>query len=554
MSTKPAVRRETFDVRRNTVARRTSYGLVLVTLASTAVALVLAKPATSQQEANAEGKAVYDKWCAGCHGDEGRGDGVGAAHLLPKPRDFTRALYQVRSTATGEIPTDDDIRHVVDNGMPGTSMPGWTATLSSGEREAVARYVKSFSNAFRNPPTPVELGSDPGGGQSAVDSGRALFRKIECWKCHGNGGRGDGQSAPTLKDDWNNPIRAADLSRNWLFNGGGDVRDIYRRLRTGLDGTPMPAFGDLVDANVITDGDLWRIAHYVRSLSPEEEPRVRDVVSAPRVDSLPAGPADSAWDGAGSDYFPLVGQVIIKNRWFAPTVSGVWVQAVHNGQSLAIRVSWTDPTRSPDDGAWRQWRGRLYRSMASDDSAAARDTATAFADRLMLEFPTRLSTGMERPYFLLGTAEQPVYLWRWESEPGAATEVVANGAGRIEPLPAQPDSVTANGEFADGQWRVQFVRTLTTADSTNRLQFVPGRPIPMAIFAWDGSNGETDTKMSIGSWVNIHLGEPARAGTVVWPLLAMLGTGGLGLLVVTRAQRAAGTSNQPSDNGQSGAV
>ena len=519
-------------------------------------ALVSFAPAQDQAPAaNAEGKAVYDKWCAGCHGDQGKGDGVGAAYVLPRPRDFSRALYQIRSTATGEIPTDDDIRHVVDEGMPGTSMPGWRTTLSGSERAAVVSYIKSFSNAFRNPPTPIELGSDPGGGQSAIDSGRALYRRIECFKCHGDGGRGDGQSAPTLKDDWNFPIRAADLTRNFLFNGGGEASDIYRRLRTGLDGTPMPAFGDLVDANIITDGDLWRIAHYVRSLSPEQAPRIRDVVSAPRIEGdLPGGPADSAWNGADSYYFPLVGQVIIRSRWFAPTVSGVWVQALHNGQSLAIRVSWTDPTQSPDDGAWRQWRGRLYRAMATDDSAAARDTVTAFPDRLALEFPTRLSAGMERPYFLLGTANEPVYLWRWESEPGAATEVVANGADRLEPLPVQPDSVAATGVYADGQWRVQFVRTLSTADSTNRLQFVPGRPIPMAIFAWDGSNGETGTRMSIGSWVNIHLGEPARAGTVVWPLLAMLGTGGLGLLVVTRAQRTAGTSNQPSDNVQSGAV
>jgi len=60
--------------------------------------------------------------------------------------------------------------------------------------------------------------------------------------------------------------------------------------------------------------------------------------------------------------------------------------------------------------------------------------------------------------------------------------------------------------------------------------------------------------MSIGSWVNIYLGEPASAGVVVWPLLAMLSTGGLGLLIVVRSQKAAGTSNQPSDNAESGAV
>jgi len=521
-----------------------------------AVAASVAFMQTPQQApaANEEGKRVYDKWCAGCHGDQGRGDGSGAAYVLPRPRDFSKALYQIRTTATGEIPTDDDIRHVVDQGMPGTSMPAWNTVLSSGERAAVVQYVKSFSNAFRSPATPIELGSDPGGGQAAIDSGRALYRKIECWKCHGDAGRGDGQSAPTLKDDWQFPIRAANLTQNWTFNGGGEVADIYRRLRTGLDGTPMPGFGDLVQANVVTDGDLWRVAHYVRSLSPDETPRVRDVVSAPRIEGeLPGGPDDSAWAAADSYWFPLVGQVIVRSRHFAPSVNGVWVQAMHNGQSLALRVRWDDPTQSPDDGSWRLWRGRMARTLARDDSGTV-DTVTSYADRLAVEFPTQLAAGMERPAFLLGTAQEPVYLWRWESEAGAATEALASGPDRIEPLPEQPDSVTLAAAFSNGQWRVQFVRALTTADSTNRLQFAPGRPIPMAFFVWDGSNGETGTRMSIGSWVNVYLGEPASAGVIVWPLLAMLSTGGLGLLVVVRSQKAAGASNQPSDNAESGAV
>ena len=82
------------------------------------LALIAAASVPRQQQpaaaGNDEGRRVYDKWCAGCHGDQGKGDGVAAGHLLPKPRDFTRALYQVRSTATGEVPTQADIRHVVD--------------------------------------------------------------------------------------------------------------------------------------------------------------------------------------------------------------------------------------------------------------------------------------------------------------------------------------------------------------------------------------------------------------------------------------------------------
>src|ERR1043166_9220595 len=68
----------------------------------------------------AAGKQVYTKWCAGCHGDNGAGDGQGARHMIPPPRDFTgNVLYQIRSTPSGQLPTDADILRSIDEGLPG---------------------------------------------------------------------------------------------------------------------------------------------------------------------------------------------------------------------------------------------------------------------------------------------------------------------------------------------------------------------------------------------------------------------------------------------------
>jgi hypothetical protein len=72
----------------------------------------------------------------------------------------------------------------------------------------------------------------------------------------------------------------------------------------------------------------------------------------------------------------------------------------------------------------------------------------------------------------------------------------------------------------------------------------------MALFAWDGDNGETGTRMAVGSWVGVYLDEPGRAGTIVWPLIAMLSTGGLGLLVVVRAQRSAAGREAATDTAE----
>ena len=189
------------------------------------------------------GKAVYQKWCAGCHGETGAGDGPAAATMLPRPRNFTGAVYKIRSTASGQLPTDADLERAVAEGLPGTAMPPWQGRLSDAERRDVVAYLKTFSAFFADTSqhvAPLAFSREPGGAGSAaaLTEGRLFYDSIGCRKCHGDAGRGDGPSAPTLKDDAGFPIYAADLHQNWRFRGGGSAADIYRRLRTGLDGTP----------------------------------------------------------------------------------------------------------------------------------------------------------------------------------------------------------------------------------------------------------------------------------------------------------------------------
>src|SRR5256885_2687769 len=311
-----------------------------------------------------KGKVVYEKWCAGCHGETGAGDGPAAAYMLPRPRNFTGAVYKIRTTASGQLPTDADLLRVLDEGLPGSAMPPWKGRLSDAERRDVVAYLKTFSSFFADTSQHVvalKFGSEPGGGTSAeaLKVGRQFYDSIGCRKCHGDQGRGDGPSAPTLKDDPGFPIFAADLHQSWRVPGGAGNAAIYRRLRTGLDGTPMPSFSDLIDQKFLTDEQLWRLAPYRRTPLPARAPEVRDVIHAPRIlGGLPRSPDDSAWARAEHYWFPLVGQVIRKPRWFAPGVAGVWVQAVHTRDSLALRLRWGDRSESPDTG-WVAVEGRV---------------------------------------------------------------------------------------------------------------------------------------------------------------------------------------------------
>lgn len=484
------------------------------------------------------GKAVYEKWCAGCHGDGGAGDGPGAAAMLPRPRDFTLGIYQIRTTATGQLPTDADIQRAIDEGIPGTAMPAWRAQLSEAERRDLVAYLKTLSSFFADTsfrPVPLEFGDPPGGGDEALRLGRQFYDSIGCRKCHGDAGRGDGPSAPTLEDDAGLPIFAADLTQGWLFNGGASVDEIYRRLRTGLDGTPMPTFSDLLDQQFLTDEELWRVAQYVHSLSPGGMPEVRDVVHAPAWGGpLPADPADSAWAGVDAYWFPLVGQVIRPPRWFTPAVQGVWVQAVHTADSLALRLVWNDRSRSPDT-TWLAFTGKVLTAVAGDDSVPP--AAQPWPDQVVVQFPARTTTGMERPYFLMGASTEAVYQWRWvSSEDGRAVAGLARGLERFDTLPG---TLVARAEYDRGQWSVVFTRSLATADSANQLQFGSEQAIPMAFFAWDGSSGEHGGRMAISTWYFLALDTPTPPGALVAPVVAMVFTLGLGLVVVRRAQRRA---------------
>lgn len=534
-------------------ARRALRNLLApATFGAALASLALPGPARAQDPpADHPGKPVYDQWCAGCHGVEGDGEGPAAAWMLPRPRDFTEALYQIRTTPSGALPTDADILRAIDRGMPGTSMPGWESQLSRSEREALVDYLKGFSRffEFEDAPAPIDVSRAPPMSEEAIENGRRLYREIECWKCHGDAGRGDGASAPTQTDDAGHPIRPADLTENWMFNGGGSVEAIYTRLRTGLDGTPMPSFTDLVDAGIISDDDLWDLALYVRSLSPESEPEVRDVIRASLAEaSLPGSVDDDAWSDIDRSYVPLVGQIIVKPRWFAPTVDGVWVQAVHDQQELALRLEWNDPSESPDS-VWDDWRALLARNVQpAPDSGVGQ-----VGDGMTIQLPASMPEGRELPFFLGGDASNPVYLLEWRSPRSGVQELLGRGLDQRQPLSG--GAVNAAAEFDSGRWRLMVRRPLI-AEGDQRPDLPTGTPIPVAFFAQDGSSGETGHRGSVSSWYFLYLDTPVPSTVYTLPVAATILTAALGLLVVARARRTergavAPTSDTPLEGAHS---
>lgn len=239
-------------------------GVFLVFVWSGALNPLKSSPNPNQSEqALPLGKAIYQAKCTMCHGDDGKGDGTAAAILNPKPRDFTSGMYKIRTTESGNIPTDEDLARAITNGLHGSAMPDWGPFLRRDSLEAIVAYIKSFSPRFeKEKPHIVHVSSPVPASASSIANGKRVYAKLQCASCHGTDGKGTGATATSLMDDWGNEIAAAHLSEPWTFKGGSSARDIYLRFRTGMNGTPMPSY-----VGTASDKEMWDLANYVVSLA-----------------------------------------------------------------------------------------------------------------------------------------------------------------------------------------------------------------------------------------------------------------------------------------------
>lgn len=89
---------------------------------------------------HARGEMLYTLHCAKCHGDEGHGDAEGAEKLIPPPRDFARRPWRFEPTAAS-------IERVIREGIPGTAMPAFGASVPAADIAALTQYVQTLSEA-----------------------------------------------------------------------------------------------------------------------------------------------------------------------------------------------------------------------------------------------------------------------------------------------------------------------------------------------------------------------------------------------------------------------
>ena len=176
----------------------------------------------------AEGKAVYERTCAGCHGVAGLGDGAAGARLTPRPPAIGTAT-QMHGVSPALV------YRIVSVGIAGTPMAGFANALSSAQRWNVVSYINTMRATKRQ-----------------LLEGEGLFTQ-RCASCHGIGGASDGVYARSL-------TKLPPEIGTVAYQVERSDDQLAQVMRVGIPGSAMPASSDLTDVQTAS------IVAYVRTL------------------------------------------------------------------------------------------------------------------------------------------------------------------------------------------------------------------------------------------------------------------------------------------------
>jgi mono/diheme cytochrome c family protein len=263
------------------------------------------------------GGELYTHYCRPCHGAAGDGNGASAPGLRPPARDLRRGVYKFAAVAAGQLPNDDDFVRIIKGGLHGTAMLAWD--VPAAELDDLIQYTKSFAPRWQSekPGEVIKAAPDPwtADDAGAVARGRRVYHGLaQCAvACHPayapkaeiyeathllshievSAFRQD-LYAPVAKDsDFGFKILPPDFTFT-PPRAGDRLEDIYRGIAAGIGGTAMPTW-----KNVLSEADLWALAHYVKSLVALRGTRAADDLRQALLDQPAWAPPLPVLDGGG---------------------------------------------------------------------------------------------------------------------------------------------------------------------------------------------------------------------------------------------------------------
>jgi mono/diheme cytochrome c family protein len=271
----------------------------------------------------AEGSKAFRIHCLHCHGVPGDGRGPTARWINPHPRDFRQGIFKFQSVnqsdGTQRPPHRGDLLRTLRNGIEGTAMPTFNL-LKDQELENIVSYVIHLSlrgsaevttfkedfdakgdalvwkeegpaetidgavklwikiwltrwkgaqepaNAIKVAPYPWDA-NDMQALEASVQRGQVLFtgnakinpraKDANCVSCHTDFGR----QAKFRFDDWGTLVRPNNFTLG-VFRGGKRPVDMYYRVHSGINGSGMVSFG-----NVLKGDEIWDLVNFVSNMA-----------------------------------------------------------------------------------------------------------------------------------------------------------------------------------------------------------------------------------------------------------------------------------------------
>ncbi|OGL51101.1 MAG: hypothetical protein A3H37_08725 [Candidatus Schekmanbacteria bacterium RIFCSPLOWO2_02_FULL_38_14] len=490
-----------------------------------------------------KGEDTFKRECVVCHGEKGEGDGTAAYLLFPKPRNLVKGIFKIRSTSTGEPPTDENIFKTLTNGLPGSAMPSFKA-LTENERWGLVYYIKKIANITEAPESIIKVSKEPAPSKDLVAKGKEVYAKLKCFECHGEQGKGDGPSSLTTKDELGYPAPPNDFTRG-IYKGGGNNSDIYLRFISGLDGTPMPSYED--SAN---EEERWALVQYVRSLAGSKvavQPGGGSVTAKKVAGKISIDPFDKVWKNVRAEKVPFM---LLWQR--QESVDSVSVKAVHNGRKMAFLLEWEDLTpearftRHQDftDGAAIQFpvdpkRKPLF-TMGALDTEKEENTVNIWfwrADR-QLDIDKKKFNDIDDTYagmvaddYQLSKAlhpkdknkpavrtisavveQDPTYITGWgagnfASLPERKSPVEnlnSEGFSTLTPRSVDEQNVDGRGVWDNGKWKVVIVRSLDSKYKYD-AKFKAGKEVPVGFAVWNGAQGDRNGQKAVTPWYTLKI-------------------------------------------------
>ena len=219
--------------------------------------------------------------------------------------------------------------------------------------------------------------------------------------------------------------------------------------------------------------------------------RVRHV---PRLDvESVLDPHGSVWREARSIGIEMLGTPLalqpteaIRTRWAGKKIGAVEhveLSAVHDGNLLAFRLEWSDPTENAE--------------------ASENDVFIDGAAVLLPVVPGALVSTMGEP-------GKPVNAWYWRADEARGFEVIAEGIGTSQTLDSE--RVRSRGVWKGGKWRVVLARAMRVDTKETVAQLESGARTGFAVAVWDGASGErAGIKAFSGEWREMVLETPPAA-------------------------------------------